>query len=386
MKAQKVKEYALPHYLLRSQEDRVKTSYFLMLGVFLLANDNVNEEQKQHLWGLLSGAEHNKTIQELMSDAENVEIEDYEKFVQTFTDNQLKYRWCFDCMTLSWLGEWSDEQMSFLADLMEELGLCIEDVAYIKKQSRVLLEGNIKRYLEAELLRPESIPENWLQTYVEYSLGGFVLNNAGKLTIRMNQKTAANDNWDSLWYGKDEVELENLLFTGNHMPQFKTNKTVSLKNCEFDGGAFTITFLGKSITVDQCEFKNFTSCVLDFTEPEKVQITNSIFDHCTCIDINCSSPCTMIRRNGSTLYALKSCVIDSCTFDSCEVKIAKPFGDVLGIISNGSWSVKNSKFISCNSYYKYGGASGDYRKSKESTLFTKCEFEKNEVYESAALA
>ena len=386
MKTQQEMGYSLPHDELKSRAEGIKASYLTMLGVFLMAGENQNENQKYHFQGLISGAQYNKTAQDILTDAENIEISDYEKFIEAFSKDQLKYRWCFDSMTLSWLGEWSDEQMSFLADLMEELELSVEDVVYIKKQSKALLEKDIKQYIENELQRPISIAEECIRTYAESSIGGSVLNTKDKLIIRMNKKTSVEGDWNPLWHGKEEVELENIHFNGD-MPQFESSSSVYLKNCVFDRGRHTMKFLSKHITIEQCYFKDFNTCVLEFTEPQEVHITGSTFKQCNCVDVNISDVCTIIRRVGMTEYPLRNCIIDGCAFEWCNVKINVPFGSVNGIISNGSWSIKNSKFISCNSYYQLERSTENYEKSQRSSLFTsgKYAYENVELYDSARL-
>lgn len=277
------KQYPISNKELSESTDYIKNGYLKMLAVILQQSGNVSNAQLEMFKRIIVGAETEKTAEDFLRMALDIEIEDYIKFSDECKDLKLKYRWVLDAIILTCVEERTAEQLRLIAQFCESYNVSKDELKYIAAMAKAIIGMQVSEYVTAYEIKENSIPDTIFSDYMYLIANECICYNEHmtifqasykqKFSIQVLQKIqevntpyikiiganidAANCNLN--FSNKEKVILESCHFTGGDKEiNFSKCKEVIIRNCTFEHFQTTIITLLNigSLLIDGCKFIN----------------------------------------------------------------------------------------------------------------------------------
>ncbi len=151
MKKNKGEVYPIEgHTLLQKDVDEyTKETYLKMLCVIMRYDGQGSEEQATFIKRLIKGIGGQGSFEEYLRKAMEVDIKFFDEALKQIKENELKYIFTIDSILITYIASnVTDEQISFVAELSEMVGISKDEMELISKIVRTVLEQDNEGYLE----------------------------------------------------------------------------------------------------------------------------------------------------------------------------------------------------------------------------------------------
>lgn len=339
IKNNKAQMYAIENKMLTEETDFLINGYLKMLGVILQQAEEISEAQLYLYRRIVAGTPCDKSAEDYLRMALAITIEEYLEFAAELKELDVRYRFIFDAMLLSCVSEKQFKQLELVAEFSEELKINKIEMEYLATMAKCILRINSSDYVDADEIKPDSIPNDMFDDYIKLLSNSCVLRN-DNMTI-LHPSCA------------EDVDISKLNMIANvNTPQIK------LRSVKIDISEFPLVFSNhKKVIIDGCEFLNGDKCSdsiqIDFT-PYNAVIT---FDNCDEVIITNSVFRDFTSRPIRIISACKITIINTC-FENCMHEINSDRKDwlVSGSVIRADKMRENNPIIIKDCYfYKCGG-------------------------------
>lgn len=331
------KQYPISNKELSESTDYIKNGYLKMLAVILQQSGNVSNAQLEMFKRIIVGAETEKTAEDFLRMALDIEIEDYIKFSDECKDLKLKYRWVLDAIILTCVEERTAEQLRLIAQFCESYNVSKDELKYIAAMAKAIIGMQVSEYVTAYEIKENSIPDTIFSDYMYLIANECICYNEHMTIFQASYKQKFSI---QVLQKIQEVNTPCIKIIGANIDaancnlNFSNKEKVILESCHFTGGDKEI---------------NFSKC-------KEVIIRNCTFEH--------------FSEGTSTLNYIDSVLIDGCNFIDCEYKDSISNGeDYLGSLIyvmniRGRFNLINTSFINCSGISSYNSCYTYYRNKK----------------------
>ena len=320
------KQYPISNKELSESTDYIKNGYLKMLAVILQQSGNVSNAQLEMFKRIIAGAETEKTAEDFLRMALDIEIEDYIKFSDECKDLKLKYRWVLDAIILTCVEERTAEQLRLIAQFCESYKVSKDELKYIAAMAKAIIGMQVSEYVTAYETKENSIPDTIFSDYMYLIANECICYNEHMTIFQASYKQKFSI---QVLQKIQEVNTPCIKIIGANIDaancnlNFSNKEKVILESCHFTGGDKEI---------------NFKNC-------NEVIIRNCTFEH--------------FSEGTSTLNYIDSVLIDGCNFIDCEYKDNISNGkDYLGSLiygvtehTVGRFDLINTSFTNCGKIY-----------------------------------
>lgn len=278
IKRRNYSNYPLTNAELKGQTDYIKNNYFKHLALVLTQRGETSENQRYLFCRMLKGVEAEQEIEEHLRQAMEIEIEEYEEFMEQLRGMTLRYRFVLDALLIACSDVYSDEQKELLALFMESLKVGLDEAAFICGIARSILEQDEKSYCQ-------TMKENLAFPFWDFA-HEYAAAFAGKdlceiteqsLFLYFSEKTELSKKRladmgvaNGAIEGYEEVVIGNAVFSLRQEDlEIKGIGKAVFIGCKFDGtvqnsindcGKFAVNLKeDKKVEFQNCEFMNFSN-------------------------------------------------------------------------------------------------------------------------------
>lgn len=315
-------------------------------------------------------------MEEYLQKVLDIEIEDYENFIENNKDTQLGFRFLLDAYVITSILE-MEQQIQMVDDILQALGVERKEEQYLREVAKRIVNSDDSLFWDIYEKELDIISENVFEDYLALMDRSTTFSN-DRVTIvkpRARERVTVSD-------------LEKL--------QETSTPCIKIIGANVDLKGYEATFCGKEeIIFDSCTFTGGGDSTLNFKQCDKIIIKNTTFNHFSnrviqikdvkTLDIQgCNFDDCIYLTTGNKLRNLLSGVIYSLDNSSSKVNILDStfhncgclyqgyldnyninnmimsahyndrFGDITGILSNIACSVIDCEFTDCNLFINYG--------------------------------
>lgn len=356
LSANKEKVYPIENDMLKSATDFIVNGYLKMLGVILQQPSEITEAQLTIYKRIIAGSESEKSAEDYLRMALEIEIEDFINFTNEIKDLSIKYRFLLDALILTCIRDKDQEQIKLVAEFFEALSIERKELEYMAIMAKAILCLDTSIYVDACEIENVNIPVDVFYGYMRLLSQECIIHNDDMTIFQPSCE--------------EDVTVEKLSQICNI-----TTPTIKLCKVKVDLGEYPLIFTNhKKVIIDGCEFVGGNKHSISFTNCEEVIIINSVFKdfgvrviltanvNRMCIIQSTYSNCYMKHNDydrmdwealGGVIYVqsgMESMLIDNCLFDSCGGKNKANYYSSAFIV-NCNCEVNNTKFIDCWHYH-----------------------------------
>ena len=360
--------------MLENESDYIKNNYFKMLAVILQQGNEITEIQTIFYKRMLAGVKTEYAIEDYLRQALEIEINEFIDFTNQCSDMVLKYRFVIDAILLICCDKKDDKQIELVVSFMEFLKLKKEEIEYLSKLCKSILEQNFDIYLDV-IINNSGVVDllyNYIDSYISKFVQLEIFDNSNFKNIK-ECTTFRN------------IMFKNITFKSGDLYDliFKENSNIIFKECEFIESFWSIHFYNcKKIQFKNCKFKSFSQKVFTTEKVEKLYIIDCKFENCVA-----EYSSHTFGAYAGIIYSKnnQNCInyIINTDFLNCGTRNGYSSELKNYAISNGNTQVKNSKFKNCWNWYS-GGSTRAYDKKSSTTLFLEETTNNNNILEDCA--
>lgn len=160
--------YPIKNDDLANSTDYIKNGYLKMLAVVLQQAEDISASQINVFRRIIEGAETDKTAEDFLRMALEIEVEDYIEFTNECKELSLKYRWVLDILILTYVRKQDIKQVTLVAQFCESLEISKNELKYIATMAGAIISMNEADCVTAYEIKEESIPDNVFSDYWIY--------------------------------------------------------------------------------------------------------------------------------------------------------------------------------------------------------------------------
>lgn len=318
------KQYPISNKELSESTDYIKNGYLKMLAVILQQSGNVSNAQLEMFKRIIAGAETEKTAEDFLRMALDIEIEDYIKFSNECKDLKLKYRWVLDAIILTCVEERTVEQLKLIAQFCGSYKVSKDELKYIAAMAKAIIGMQVSEYVTAYETKENSIPDTIFSDYMYLIANECICYNEHMTIFQASYKQKFSI---QVLQKIQEVNTPCIKIIGANIDaancnlNFSNKEKVILESCHFTGGDKEVSFKNcKEVIIRNCTFEHF-------------------------------------RTRTITLYSINSLLIDGCKFNDCQYKSRSDNGYIKSLIYGvtehtvGRFDLINTSFTNCSKDY-----------------------------------
>lgn len=277
--------YPIDNLALSTSTDYIKNGYLKMLGVVMQQSGIIADSQLEIFKRIIAGINTDKTAEDYLRMALDIDILDYVEFSNECKDLQLKYRWMLDAMIVTCVQERTEEQIRLIAQFAESYEISQKELVYIATMAKAIITMDISAYVSAYEIKVDSISDVVFSDYMyliaqecvcanEY-MTIFQPTHNEKITVQILERIKEINTPCVKIIGAN-IGLEDCKII------FENREKVILENCSFMGGDKNPVCFDscKEIVINNCRFDGFSTRTVVFNTAEKVLVTNSKFSNC----------------------------------------------------------------------------------------------------------
>ena len=276
----KAEHFPIENDRLKKLDEYNKELYIKVLCSIALYAEEISEMQTMFLQRLIAGCDCKEKIEDYMRKALDIKIEDFDEFIEQYKDNELKYRFCIDGIILVGIHTPSqDKQLEFLSEIIELLKVSPDEMVYLGKVARAIIEESSELFNKAQENKIEQIKNELFFDYIktfyvglyrdEYNEKYYYASKLSYLEIIPEDCNKTNI-----------VTFENLIISMDQNWSFEGNEKVIFKNCHIEGNNdyyFKFNMTGR-VEFQGCRLEGFKNRVAYLDSVNCLVIINSIFN------------------------------------------------------------------------------------------------------------
>lgn len=353
-------KYAIVNQDLVSLDEYTKTLYLRILCTVMQLGEEPTETQVLFLKRIVAGIGVDDPAEEYMRRALDISAADMQEFLTGMKENIGKYYFALDALILVSIGMENQECYQYLAEIIELLDICKDDLEYVCLVARSVLQQQSLFYDQAKELTSERVREVDYSPYIQSFYAGAIRDSVELVHYSAPDKKYS----DSVkfrsksFYSEKRVIFENLSMDIKRKWVFNNCEEVIFKNCNFTGNEYSIELHGcRKAIIYKCRFDNFRASVFQQEECKEIVIEECEFE-------NCIGECSEWRSDGgggviydidyrhSLGYSLENRtrnIIRKTRFRNCGGRLNR--GEkMIGAISNSLCEVNDCSFYNCHHY------------------------------------
>lgn len=267
LKSNKEGNNPIHNKLLENGTDYLINSYLKMLAVILQIEQKVSEEQLVMYLKIVLGIHTENSVKDYLRMALEMEIEDYNNFIEDMRYSPLGYRFLLDAFVMISASETQKKQMQFIAELMQSLEIEEKESKKLIMLARSITELNEELFWHSSELEPDCITSLVYYDYIKIIHRSKIVSNDNMIVICSMDKESIT---------VEEVEKQcchsvplvkmigiNLELNGKEL-FFRNAEKIVIDSCTFIGGRSSSFQFEKckNITITNTNFKNFSNRTL----------------------------------------------------------------------------------------------------------------------------
>lgn len=328
-------KYAIVNPALTELDEFMKNLYLKVLCTVVQYENEPSEMQILFLKRIVKGMGVEEPAEDYLRKALEISDEDMREFFTLMKGNKIKYYFAMDGLLLTFMGDVQETAYEYLAEIIELMGICKDDLEYVCKVAGSVLQQQSSLYDEAKELLNERVAGVNYAPYIRNFYVGAISDSRECVHFFAPDRKYSQDIPVWTYYTEKSVVLENLNINIEGEWMFDSCENVVFENCYFSGNIYSIElYRCQSVYIHKCCFENFKSPVL------------------------CQA------ANGMVL-------IDGCKFENCIYEYTRGYNDwgaLGGVIHNDEG--KNSNIIRETRFTKCGGKNDKYYHS--SAIISNC--------------
>ncbi len=148
-------------------DDNSKNIYLKMICFILRYKENITEEQVVLMERLIRGAKAPYTMQDYLNHSYYIDVEMYQSFLTDILTEGLRYNFAGDILVLTHIGEYDEDEIQFVAEVIESLGIVEYELSHLLKIVKTILEQDVGEYFELGCKAVNQIPLNLLNYFIK---------------------------------------------------------------------------------------------------------------------------------------------------------------------------------------------------------------------------
>ena len=328
----KTKNYPIKNSLLDKEDEYIKKQYFKMLAVILFQGEEVSVEQKNIFERMIAGAKLDYTVEDLLKEVHEFDINDYIEFASNSKDKILKYRFVFDALLLMMGLSENFEQMKIVTLIMEDFKLVKNEVEYLASAVKSVLEINSHALAKNEEKQPITIPSSVLKEYF-----GLV----------SKENIIKSDNITIVFSADEQVDIDIMAFLVKvDTPILKVaNMNLNLTDYKLNFESYNneSRFKYSTLIIDSCTIQNLTR-EMRIEGVCDIKIRNSEFKHNYSRTLYITDHYKMDKNQKISVDLYNNYFYECCYYGSYSVS---EYTKVSGVFSCASDKVECFKIRDC---------------------------------------
>lgn len=274
-------KYAIVNPDLVSLDEYMKTLYLKVLCTVVQLGDEPTEMQILFLKRIVSGIGVDDPAEEYMRRGLEISDIDMQEFLAGMKENRAKYYFALDGLILVSIGTENQECYLYLAEIIELLDICKDDLKYICLVASSVLQQQSSLYDEAKKLTNERVQEIDYAPYLQNFYCGAIQDSRELVHFSAPDRKNSDAIEFRSSYTERIVIFDNLNIAITENWRFDGCEEVRFTNCNITGRDFSIAMQGcKKVVIEACRFDGFHVPVLEENWNIEVMIENCDFENC----------------------------------------------------------------------------------------------------------
>lgn len=274
--------YPIKNTALAEKDEYTKSLYLRMLCSLIRYTGEPSKMQVLYVRRLMAGINAEAAFEDYMKMALDLDTTDVDEFIATYKQDDLKYYFCIDGMILLAVAENAEKKYELLAELVEMLGINREQLKYLSAAAKAIVMQSAEMFDEARKFLPDSLLNLSLYHYIAGFYVGKIVDTYEKVHIYSLNK-ADLDLTNYVSFKAKQVIIENISVSLPHDIEFRGCAEVIIRNCKFYDSEYNFNFINvDKVTMENCEFTNFSNRVACFTDVNNIIIDGNKFVNCGC--------------------------------------------------------------------------------------------------------
>ena len=188
LRTKKINLYPIENDLLEEKDEYIKSLYLRMLCVLMRYGGEPSDMQVNYVNRLIVGIKSEEAFQAYMKMALDINSSDVEEFINVVSEDDLKYYFCIDACVVLVIADSEDKQYELFAELIEVLGINIEELEYLSKVVKAYITQSSIFFEEAKSVVPISLRDFSVQYYIKEFYTGTIIDCPEELHIYSHNK------------------------------------------------------------------------------------------------------------------------------------------------------------------------------------------------------
>ncbi|MCD8110672.1 MAG: right-handed parallel beta-helix repeat-containing protein [Clostridiales bacterium] len=354
----KVKLYPIKNIVLSDETDYIRSGYMRMLAVILRQSRNITDAQLTTFKRMLAGTKTENRDSDYLRMASETEIEDFHDFINEMKTKTIRYRFVGDALVLAGLGENRQETLGLAVAFAEELEIGKDELRYLGIMAKSVLCMDPDDLIRAELLKPDSVPEDTFAGYMNLLAENCLVGNDELIIFQPASSEDVTLERLNLVSGAPakNIRIKNAAINLQELALSFAGKTeIILENCTFVGGdKHSLSFVDcENVEIKNCRFSGFRVRTIISQKVQILNIRDSVFDHCEYVHSDTREDWLPL---GGVLYFTDGiddkCAVNisGCEFDSCGGRNSENYYRST-IIANAVCQLDHTTFRNCWHYH-----------------------------------
>lgn len=357
MSGMKVEMYAIVNPELAALDEYTKNLYLKVLCTVIQYENEPFEMQTLYLKRLIAGIGTEEPLEEYMRKALEISDVDIKEFISYMKENQVRYYFALESMVLTAMGQQTQNNYEYLAELIELCGITKEDLKYLAFIAESILRQDSGYYDTAkDNINNRTKSLNFYPYVSNYYAGALIDNDSEQYYTAPGLEMNTNDIILPAEYTARKVTFRNLVINLGEDCKFEGCETVDFINCKIttdDSKALYFKAIG-NVSFTECEFYDMDNRVAYIHQVNNVKVKQCTFRNCGFTSKEWATGAIFyFRTEGVFRYATTKCfTFENNIVQHCYIKgDTKGQSGVTGILfdANGveSYVVQSNKFIGC---------------------------------------
>lgn len=355
MSGMKVEMYAIVNPELAALDEYTKNLYLKVLCTVIQYENEPSEMQTLYLKRLIAGIGTEEPLEEYMRKALEISDVDIKEFISYMKENQVRYYFALESMVLTAMGQQTQNNYEYLAELIELCGITKEDLKYLAFIAESILWQDSGYYDTAkDSINDRTKSLNFYPYVSNYYAGALIDNDNEQYYTAPGLGMNTNDIILPAEYTARKVTFRNLVINLGEDCKFEGCETVDFINCKITtDNSKALHFKAiENVSFIECEFYDMDNHVACFESVNNVEVKQ-------CTLRNCGWVCTGYGRGA--LFTFEWDSKNTFTFINnealnCYIKSTGDYFGVTGILINTSdvekGVIRDNEFVGCQCIIK----------------------------------
>ena len=294
LKEKKIEANPVIGHPLLEQDTYTREMYFMILCAVATYGEVMTENKAAFIRRLLVSVEMTDSLDRYTKMAAGMDEKLFEEFLRVFENGgSTGNRDIRSCLALDLLillgadGIVNEKQLALVSELLEVLRLAPEEVDFLSRLARSVLEQDDAQYKAVAAKPLKTINMRSLLHYVREFAAGELVNTPEFLYVAAQGSTSYVPPVPGgmvKTFENDEVIFERIRVDLTECGlAFANNRSVKFIECEIEGGEWPISVENLALlSFERCTFRGFTARALQCNNCVELSIENCMFDSCRC--------------------------------------------------------------------------------------------------------